>query len=116
MVAMPISPHNETIIKPIEDAFHSIGYKRNLIKRNYSYSDFISLETMLRTIDMAVFGREPMDYRTACFGFEFFKDNISSDAIVNELRAFGAPQMFIIKNGTSEWWVNRERGTILERV
>jgi len=112
MVAMPISPHNEAIIKPIEDAIHSIGYKRNLIKRNYSYSDFISPESMLRTIDMAVFGREPMDYRTACFGFEFLMDNISSDSIVNELRAFGAPQMFIIKNGTSEWWVNRERGAV----
>ena len=115
MVAMPISPHNKAIIKPIEDAFHSIGYKRNLIKRNYSYSDFISPQTLLRTIDIAVFGREPMDYRTACFGFEFFKDTVSSDVIVNELRAFGAPQMFIIKNGTSEWWVNRERGAVFKK-
>jgi N-6 DNA Methylase len=112
---MPISPHNKAIIKPIEDAFHSIGYKRNLIKRNYSYSDFISPGTMLRTIDMAVFGREPMDYRTACFGFEFLKDTVSSGAIVNELRAFGAPQMFIIKNGTSEWWVNREREAVYQK-
>ena len=115
MFAMLISPHNEAIIKPIEDAFHSIGYKRSLIKRNYSFSDFISPQTMLRTIDMAVFGREPMDYRTACFGFEFLMDNTSSDAIVNELRAFGAPQMFIIKNGTSEWWVNREKDAVLQK-
>jgi len=115
MVAMPISPHNEAIIKPIEDAFHSVGYKCNLIKRNYSYSDFISPETMLRTIDIAVFGREPMDYRTACFGIEFFKDTISSEAIVNELRAFGAPQLFLIKNGTSEWWVNREKEAVFQK-
>jgi len=53
MVVMPISPQNEAIIKPIEDAFHSIGYKRNLIKRNYAYTDFISPETILRTINIA---------------------------------------------------------------
>ena len=114
MVAMPISPHSEAIIKPIEDAFHSIGYKRNLIKRNYSYTDFISPETMLRTIDIAVFGREPMDYRSSCFGIEFLNDSFPSAFLVNELRALGAPQVFIVRNGTSEWWINREKESVFQ--
>lgn len=114
MVAMPISPHSEAIIKPIEDAFHSIGYKRNLIKRNYSYTDFISSETMLRTIDIAVFGREPMDYRSACFGIEFLNDSFPSAFLVNKLRALGAPQLFIVRNGTSEWWINKEKESVFQ--
>ena len=114
MVAMSISPQNEAVIKPIEDAFHSIGYKRNLIKRNYSYTDFISPETMLRTIDIAVFGREPMDYRSACFGIEFLNDSFPSASLVNELRALGAPQVFIVRNGTSEWWINREKESVFQ--
>jgi hypothetical protein len=109
MVAMPISPQNEAVIKPIEDAFHSIGYKRNLIKRNYTYTDFISPKALLKTIDIAVFGREPMDYRSSCFGIKFLNDSLPSVSVVNELRALGAPQVFIVRNGTSEWWINREK-------
>lgn len=101
-------------MKPIEDAFHSIGYRRNLIKRNYAYTDFISPKALLRTIDIAVFGREPMDYRSSCFGIEFLNDSLPSVSVVNELRALGAPQVFIIKNGTSEWWINREKESVFQ--
>ncbi len=114
MVVMPVSPQNEAVIKPIEDAFHSIGYKRNLIKRNYAYTDFISPKTLLRTINIAVFGREPMDYRSSCFGIEFLNDSLPSVSVVNELRALGAPQVFIIRNGTSEWWINREKESVFQ--
>jgi hypothetical protein len=114
MVAMPISPQNEAVIKPIEDAFHSIGYKRNLIKRNYTYTDFISPKALLKTIDIAVFGREPMDYRSSCFGIKFLNDSLPSVSVVNELRALGAPQVFIVRNGTSEWWINREKESVFQ--
>jgi len=114
MVAMPISPQNEAVIKPIEDAFHSIGYKRNLIKRNYAYTDFISPKALLKTIGVAVFGREPMDYRSSCFGIEVLNDSLPSVSVVNELRALGAPQVFIVRNGTSEWWINREKESVFQ--
>jgi len=55
-----------------------------------------------------------MDYRSSCFGIEFLNDSLPSVSVVNELRALGAPQVFIIKNGTSEWWINREKESVFQ--
>lgn len=63
---------------------------------------------------MAVFGQEPMDYRSACFGVEFIHDDLPSKDFVGRYRAFGAPQLFLVKNGKSQWWINKEKEIYLQ--
>ena len=106
--------NSERIIKEIEDAFFSIGYKHDLIRKDYAFTDFISPKPALRSITLAVFGQEPMDYRSACFGVEFVQDTLPSKDLVSQYRAFGAPQLFMVRNGKAEWWVNKGKGTFLQ--
>jgi len=111
---MKSSLDSERIIKEIEDAFFSIGYKHDLIRKDYPFTDFISPKPALRSITLAVFGQEPMDYRSACFGVEFVHDSLPSKDLAVQYRAFGAPQLFLVRNGKAEWWVNKEKGTFLQ--
>jgi len=111
---MKSSLDSERIIKEIENAFFSIGYKHDLIRKDYAFTDFISPKPALRSITLAVFGQEPTDYRSACFGVEFVHDALPSKDLVGQYRAFGAPQLFLVTNGKAEWWVNKEKGTFLQ--
>lgn len=105
---------DKSLFHNIEDAFIKIGYKRNLIKSNYQYADLFSVSAPIRAIEYAIFGQEPLDYRSACFGIQTAKPNFSSDVVVNELRALGAPQILIIHNGTTERWAITEKEPLLQ--
>lgn len=102
------------IINQIENSFIKIGYRRNLIQKDYKYVDLFSSDAPVRTIGRAVFGHEPFDYRSACFGIQIAEPNRSTDAIVNELKALGAPQVFIINNGKTEQWAINEKKPVLK--
>ena len=54
-----------------------------------------------------------MDYRSACFGLEF-ASGIPSEIVANQLRALGAPQIFLIQNGNAQWWINKEKGVVFK--
>ena len=105
--------NKENTINKIANSFLSIGYNRSLIKKNYSFSDFLSVDPALREISLAVFGQEPMDYRSACFGLEFSSD-IPSEIAIERLRAFGAPQIFLVQNGNTQWWSNKEKKAVFK--
>ncbi len=99
----------------IIDAFHKIGYKRNLTRKDYKYANFFSEDVADLTVDLGIFGQEPLDYRSACFGIQIVRSsNKSSESIVNDLRAFGAPQIFIVNNGNTERWIVKETEVSLQ--
>lgn len=100
-------------IQPIINAFQAIGYNRNLIKRNYEFSDFSINSPIGRKIDLGIFGQEPLDYHNACFGVHFLRDGETSESLARSLRSFGSPQFLIILNGKTERWRNAERQPIL---
>ena len=102
------------ILENTIDAFKNIGYKNSLIKKDYKYADLFSVDVPIRTVGMAVFGQEPLDYRSACFGVQMAEHNRSSSALVNELKALGAPQIFIMNNGTTERWAVTELEPVLQ--
>lgn len=104
----------DKIINQIENAFIRIGYRQNLIQKDYKYVDLFSPDMPVRTVGCAIFGQEPFDYRSACFGIQIAELNRSTDIIVNELKAFGAPQIFIINNGKTERWAITEREPVLK--
>ncbi|MCG2813857.1 MAG: hypothetical protein L6245_04165, partial [Thermodesulfovibrionales bacterium] len=98
----------------IDDAFVKIGYRRGLIKKDYQYADLFSPGVPIRTVGRAIFGQEPLDYRSACFGVQIAEPNRQSAALVNGLKALGAPQVFILNNGVSERWAITEREPVLQ--
>lgn len=97
----------------IEDAFIKIGYRRSLFKKDYQYADLFSSGVPVRTVGRAIFGQEPMDYRSACFGIQVAENNRSSFDLANELKALGAPHIFILNNGTTERWAITEQEPVL---
>ncbi|RJQ22632.1 MAG: hypothetical protein C4560_02270 [Nitrospiraceae bacterium] len=105
------------VLANIEGAFIDIGYKRHLIRKDYQYADLFSnggSGVPLRTVGRAVFGQEPIDYRSACFGIQLAESGRPSDLVVKELRAFGAPMIFIINNGVTERWTVTEKEPLLQ--
>lgn len=101
------------IISQIENAFIEIGYRRKLIQKDYKYADLFSTGEPVRSIQRAVFGQEPFDYRSACFGVQLVDPKHSTFTLVNNLRALGAPQIFIINNNKTELWAITEGQPIL---
>lgn len=102
------------IISNIEDAFIKIGYRHQFIKKSYEYVDLFTIDTPLRIVDRAIFGQEPLDYRSACFGIGVARPSRASEDIVYEMKALGAPQVFIINNGTTERWTITAREPVLQ--
>ncbi len=98
----------------IDDAFVKIGYRHGLIKKSYQYADLFSPGVPIRTVGRAVFGQEPLDYRSACFGVQIAEPNRPSATLVNELKALGAPQIFVLNNSFSERWAITEREPVLQ--
>jgi len=97
-------------IQHIEHALKDIGYRPKFIQRDYEYIDLFSYPPKIRTIDLGVFGREPFDIRSACFGFYAPKNGKPSESIVDEARALGAPQVFIVRKDNTERWVLTDKG------
>ena len=97
-------------IQYIEHALKDIGYRSKFIQRDYEYIDLFSYPPKTRTIDLGVFGREPFDIRSACFGFYAPKNGNPSESIIDEARALGAPQVFIVRKDNTERWVLTDKG------
>jgi len=101
-------------LKPFGDAFHSIGFQRKQIVQNYEYADLLNpAET--RKVSLGIFGREPFDYKSACFAVQLLPEHASSTQAARLLHALGASQFFIILNGTTERWRNSEAGPELRQ-
>jgi hypothetical protein len=106
---MIIEPHKGDTaanLSPIIAAFKEIGYQNKLIRSDYEFADFFEQSTFTRRIMLGVFGQEPLNYRSACFGVDIRKPETVHEDSVNELRAFGSPVIFIIQNGITQTWHN----------
>ena len=106
---MMIESHKgDTVVdlRPIISAFKEIGYQNKLIRSDYEFADFFEQTTFTRRIMLGVFGQEPLNYRSACFGVDIRKPEALREDSVNELRAFGSPVIFIIQNGKTQTWHN----------
>jgi hypothetical protein len=106
---MIIEPHTGDVaadLNPVIAAFKEIGYKNKLIRFDYEFADFFEKSASTRRIKLGVFGQEPLNYRSACFGVDIRKPEDFYEDSVNELRAFGSPVIFIIQNGITRTWHN----------
>jgi hypothetical protein len=86
------------ITQDLKKALLSIDYHASGIKQDYYFTDFFSKKSELKKVDLAIFGQEPIDYRSACISFNFWEDQDSKKIkdTVYDYRALGAPNNFII--------------------
>ncbi len=106
---MMIGPHTGDTtanLTPIIAAFKEIGYQDKLIRFDYEFADFFEKSASTRQIKIGVFGQEPLNYRSACFGVDVRGPGTFQEDAVNELRAFGSPVVFIVQNGMTRSWQN----------
>lgn len=99
------------------DAFRAIGYRAGWLRQRYAFADLYAPGTPARTIDLGVFGQDPPDYRSACFGLQFADQIDTAQGALNRVRAFGAPQIFYIANGVTERWrIHANGASLAERL
>ena len=106
---MIIGPHagdTTANLNPIIAAFKEIGYRDKLIQFDYEFADFFEKSVSTRQIKIGVFGQETLNYRSACFGVDVRKPEPFHEDLVSELRAFGSPVIFVVRNGMTRSWQN----------
>ncbi len=100
---------NNRFLEDIKNSLIEIGYPENFILHDYPFSDFTEPIPVIRETSIAAFGREPFDYKSACVSINLPSD-VNNQRSPTHLRAFGAPHVFIIKNGFTERFNNNAHG------
>lgn len=80
------------------------------MRERYRFADLYATDTREQEVALGIFGQEPLDYRSACFGLEFKRTDESPEIILDRMRALGAPQLFYVSNGTTQRWKIRADG------
>lgn len=96
----------------IERAILGIGYREELLRRSYAYTDVLVEEEGVqpeRTIDLAAFAHKPHTYRNACIGV-IVSNGTSGVEHVSQYTAVGAPLIFEIDGSTVNRWKIAARG------
>jgi len=91
-----------------------LGYRDDLIVRDYTFLDVFAQGSPQRTVPAAIFGRSPPSYDTACFGI-LVADGGSAVREVSQSRALGAPVAFEVGDGTvRQWKIGADDATTVE--
>jgi N-6 DNA methylase len=96
----------------IERAMRNIGYRDDLLRRPYTYTDVLLREQETRsdrTIDLAGFAHNPHTYRNACIGV-VVSNGPSGTVNVSQHIALGAPMIFEIDGPEVNRWKIAARG------
>lgn len=94
----------QNVLAGVKKAFHDIGYHDEWMRERYRFADLYAFNTTEQEIALGVFGQEPLDYRSACFGLEFKSADEAPEIVLNRMRALGAPQLFYVDNDTAQRW------------
>lgn len=97
------------ILEPFIDAFASIGFHKKQIVKQYEFVDLLG-NARIQKIDLGIFGREPFDYKSACFAVHILPEGLDPGETVKSFRSFGASQFFIVVNGFTQRWLNLQSG------
>lgn len=102
----------QQLVGPILGSLRSIGYRPGLIQRDYSYVDLFSQGGVVRKVDLAAFGQEPFDYRSACIGVRLAEHQAVAATEVADIRALGAPHVLVVTPTVTQQWTIQERDAV----
>jgi len=85
-----------------------LGYRDELLRRSYSFTDWFASEPETPTVPAAAFGRSPEDYDSACIAVLFN----GRTQEVSRCRALGAPfAIEVHEDGIVPWRIGRDDRT-----
>ncbi len=58
----------EELLSMTRDGLRDIGYRDELLRKDYRFADVLHDSEPTRIIPLAAFAQEPPSYRNACFG------------------------------------------------
>jgi hypothetical protein len=96
---------SEPISADIIAALEQLGYRGPRLEMNYAFPDWFA-RGKVRTLYAAAFAQTPVSYETACIGVAQ-ANGLCGKALVNSLRALGAPVLLEIDGvDINEWAVS----------
>lgn len=93
----------------IENEFAQIGYSRDGIIRDYTFSDVLTSSGEQRLVDLAAFTQTPASYRTAAFGV-IREDESDIYQTLMGYRSLGAPVILSLSENRVTVWHVRSAG------
>jgi hypothetical protein len=112
-----LNTQQQYLLANVKHAFNAIGYHKDWMRDSYKFADLYSLNIPEQEIALGIFGQEPLDYRSACFGLEFDSSRETAENVLNRMRALGAPQLFYVgDNTTQRWQIHADRVSLAETV
>jgi hypothetical protein len=87
----------------IEQAMRDIGYRDDLLRRGYEYTNVLIRDSETSTIELAGFAQSPPSYRNACIGVTV-SNGLAGQQRVSQHRALGAPLVFEIDGNKVNRW------------
>lgn len=114
---MSLFIQGDPALQEIERAMQAIGYRDDLLRRNYEYEDVIVRHQQSHKIALAGFAQSHPSYRNACIGV-VVPNHSKGAALVAQHRALGAPLVFEIDGHTVNRWKIIASGTpeLKERI
>jgi len=85
-----------------------LGYRGELLQRDYAFPDWFEPHNPQRIIPAAAFGQTPQSYDSACFAVLLSNGRLGPE-LVGECRALGAPYAFEVRDDVIvEWRVSSQ--------
>lgn len=103
----------QMLLDDIAKAMQSIGYKNNLLVKNWEYNDVINnkgQDNKTGIIDLAGYARTPQDYRNACIAVATSDNGDANANLAAKHRSIGAPLFFAINATNISRWKVTEKG------
>lgn len=96
------------ILNEIALGLRNVGYRKDLLVRDYDYADYTGLEAISRSVLLAGFAQTPPDYRSACIGVIETVGKGRQEK-VKHCRFLGAPLLFEIHQNELHLWKIKEK-------
>jgi hypothetical protein len=102
------SERQDRVFNAVLRGLGRLGYRDELLHRNYSFTDWFATEPEAPTVPAAAFGRSPEDYDSACIAVLFN----GRTQEVSRCRALGAPFAIEVQDdGIVPWRIGRDDRT-----
>lgn len=92
-----------SIFDQVKCGLRSLGFKDELLREDYEFTDVFPSELLVRTVPLAAFYQSPPSYHSACFGV-CRANGLKGPELVSEYRSLGARNIFEISPGGLSIW------------
>lgn len=111
---MIITSRQQAAISSLEAGIARLGYRGNLVKRDYSCRDWFSSKDVTITANLAAFGQTPVSYSTACIGVGP-ANGLNGVELIRGFRSLGAPIFFEVCDDSVVPWRVGPKPTLADR-